>query len=354
MISDDTSTTTTGRARGDPKPSHKKTDKEKAGETAPRKGKHKSGDTKSNKRKPPSGAAKASALYALPVVLVPIALLSVHPLTEGIPRLPPQQHQELTEDIGQHGVKHPLLIDRENRILDGRHRYEAALKNGHTHVPCRVVDCTEEEARDIIYREAILRRHLSDDTRAMLAADWRKGASQQAKTERARKGGQAGGRNRTKSPDSSQNASSHKQSATSTRAQAAEMMNVSERKVRQAIELREKAPDLAEKVKDGELTLAEAKKQLAARQAAAVAAPTGDGEGGKEMDKVAAPAKPKRQSHLMLDLAASDEKLARTLLNVLGKERAARLVARLQQWLGDTATPEEEEVKSAPEEKEAV
>jgi len=106
------------------------------------------------------------------------------------------------------------------------------------------------------------RRNLTDDQRAMNAAALAEDEAKLAMRERAKKGGEAGGRGRPKAQDdSSATDVSAKQSQSKGRTprsteKAAKRSRVSERKVRQAQAIRKKAPKLAEQVLAGDLTLA--------------------------------------------------------------------------------------------------
>jgi hypothetical protein len=56
--------------------------------------------------------------------------LTVHPDVEDVPVCTKTQRRVLTESIAEKGVLEPLVIDEQDRILDGRHRYSIALELG--------------------------------------------------------------------------------------------------------------------------------------------------------------------------------------------------------------------------------
>jgi ParB-like chromosome segregation protein Spo0J len=53
--------------------------------------------------------------------------LAVHPVADLFPMLATDELSELAEDIKQRGLLHPIVLDMEGRILDGRNRHAACL-----------------------------------------------------------------------------------------------------------------------------------------------------------------------------------------------------------------------------------
>jgi hypothetical protein len=215
--------------------------------------------------------------------------LQPHPTTDDVPAMRPEEWTPFLADVCARGVQEPLTVQKGDRVLDGRHRLRAARESGHETVPARVVDLAEDEQVAWVYRTALLRRHLSDDQRAVLAARWSHAQGKAVKRERAAKAGRAGGRGRTKTSHSSEDTPSSKLSPSGsgsdektggsrTRQQAAVQHRVPERKVRDALKLEREAPELADKVLSGQTTLAQARRTTAAKRkpvAQAAACPTG-------------------------------------------------------------------------------
>jgi ParB-like chromosome segregation protein Spo0J len=192
----------------------------------------------------------------------PVSQLKIHQRAKKVPRMRNREWQEFLEDIRTHGVKEPIVVQVGGVVLDGRHRLEAAVQCGLETVPVVVVDLSAEEQIVWIVRSALLRRHLTDDQRAMLASEHKEALVKESKRTRAAEGGRAGGRGRPAAADSSGAGVARKQSGGSTkresaRQQAAKGFSVTEHGVRQADKLRGKE-DLAEQVIDGTLTLKEA------------------------------------------------------------------------------------------------
>jgi ParB-like chromosome segregation protein Spo0J len=103
--------------------------------------------------------------------------LAVHPLADRFPKMPEKDFEDLKESIRKYGLFESIVVNKDGQILDGRHRYRAITDLGKN--PCRYIanfeeirsndDLTEEQ---FIYDSNIHRRHLTDDQRVMLAAEF--------------------------------------------------------------------------------------------------------------------------------------------------------------------------------------
>jgi hypothetical protein len=236
------------------------------------------------------------------VVQVPVAGLLHHPLTAGVPRMRPEERAELVADIRERGVQEPIRVLRGDLVLDGLERLDAARQRGDVTIPAIVVDLDEDEQQHFVYAAAVQRRHLSDDQRAALEARFKAARLPQERSERARKAGKIGGRGRPrKATDSPAHASSPELSPTdrtetspagptpaATHAapspgddpgpestttpmgpgrweeEAARRLRIPIRKLKRARELDLEAPELAERVLQGDLTLQAATRQRSA------------------------------------------------------------------------------------------
>ena len=160
-----------------------------------------------------------------------IAELTLHPACEQVPRMPDDDWTRFVADVKQRGVQEPIVVHRGGIVLDGRHRLQAAQARGDQTIPCRVVDLSAHAQLEYIFTSAVMRRHLTDDQRSVLAARFREQLSRIARTERARKGGKAGGVGRAK-PASFSDTTSKQLPKQDTRREAAQQFRVPERKLR--------------------------------------------------------------------------------------------------------------------------
>jgi ParB-like chromosome segregation protein Spo0J len=107
-----------------------------------------------------------------------IPKLEPHPLAELFPRMSDEELEALAEDIAEHGMREPIVLDSQDRILDGRNRYRGWLLRAADHrdrTPLRTRpfgsepgDGTDELA--FVISANLHRRHLSESQRAMVAA----------------------------------------------------------------------------------------------------------------------------------------------------------------------------------------
>jgi ParB-like chromosome segregation protein Spo0J len=215
---------------------------------------------------------------------LPVGWLRPHEAAAEVPFMRAEEWSAFAADVRERKVQEPLVVQVGGAVLDGRCRLKAAQESGQQTVPARVVDLTPQEQALHVYRAAALRRHLTDDQRAILAARYRELLSEATRKARARKAGRAGGRGRRKA-DSSRDAAPQELSregaaqaaGASTRQQAAALHNVSERKVRTATEVERAAPELADEVLAGGMTLREAKRQQRGAARGEAEGPTPDG-----------------------------------------------------------------------------
>jgi ParB-like chromosome segregation protein Spo0J len=103
--------------------------------------------------------------------------LTVHSLAARFPEMPDKDFEDLKESIRKYGLFESIVVNKNGQILDGSHRHRAITELGKN--PRRYItsfeeirssgDLTEEQ---FIYDSNIHRRHLTDDQRAMLAAEF--------------------------------------------------------------------------------------------------------------------------------------------------------------------------------------
>lgn len=151
--------------------------------------------------------------------------ISVHPAADIFPMLDEADARSLAESIAAEGLLHPLTVDAAGVLLDGRNRLKACQSLGIE--PSFVV--YEGDPVRFIIASNLERRHLTTSQRAMVA-------------------------------EALANLAEGRPSVTAqkcavSQTEAASLLGVSRRSVQQAAEVKREAPDLAEKVAAGEMTL---------------------------------------------------------------------------------------------------
>ena len=155
-----------------------------------------------------------------------------HPAADLFPLLPEDQLRELARDIERNGLRHPICL-WNGMIVDGRTRARAIAKTNRVPEYQEMDFKNDAECVRYIISTNIHRRHLTESQRAMIASELAK----------LGRGG-----------DHTSNA----QIKALTQDEAAEQMQVSRSSVQAARKVQEQAPDLAAKVKSGELKVSKA------------------------------------------------------------------------------------------------
>ena len=96
------------------------------------------------------------------------APLKPHPAANLFPMLSDRELDELGEDIRINGQAEEIVLHR-GMILDGRNRYKAASARG-LGLNARVFEGTDEQAVRWVVSKNLIRRHLDESQRAMIAA----------------------------------------------------------------------------------------------------------------------------------------------------------------------------------------
>ncbi|MHB8877489.1 MAG: MT-A70 family methyltransferase [Myxococcaceae bacterium] len=158
----------------------------------------------------------------------------------------PTEYGALLADVRVRGIVTPLEVVSDV-VLDGRHRLRAARELHLAHVPVVEVALGGEEQSTYLLKAAVLRRHLTDDQRALIAARFLK------LNPRPR-----GGDRRSYSARRINQVNGGLIDPTPGRTQAAITLNVTPARVRKATALLSNAPELAKQVHAGTLKLANA------------------------------------------------------------------------------------------------
>ena len=107
------------------------------------------------------------------------AKLEVHPVAELFPLIEGAEFQELVEDIGANGLRTPILLDGDGRVLDGRNRLRACRAAG---VEPRFETWDGRGSPlEVVVSLNLRRRHLNESQRAMLAAQIKERLEEEAR-----------------------------------------------------------------------------------------------------------------------------------------------------------------------------
>lgn len=176
------------------------------------------------------------------------------------------ERDQLEANLRRDGCRDPLVVWADAALLvDGHNRFDICSRHA---IPFEITSIAFEDrtaARVWVRWNQLGRRNLTDDQRAMQVAGLVDDLAAQSKKARAQAGRRAGGdatpeqqveRNRSRDT-----ASRKRSDKTSVRTTTSKRARVSERKVKQAAALKKRAPELAEQVTAGAVTLAEAVRQ---------------------------------------------------------------------------------------------
>jgi hypothetical protein len=188
----------------------------------------------------------------------------VHPAADKFPMITGSEFTALAEDIAEHGLREPVWLwrDREDGVeylLDGRNRIAACAESG-THVATRYYDGPDPIS--FVVSLNVTRRHLNEGQKAFIALELVPLYEEQS--EKSRRAAISVARTTEKTvadrPPS--------QPQPKSRDKAAAVVGTSGRSVARAKRIKEKAPDLQQKVESGELAIDRADRIIRDREAA--------------------------------------------------------------------------------------
>lgn len=185
--------------------------------------------------------------------------LQPHPYAAIFPMMSDDDLMALADDIRENGQRLAIVVNADDLIVDGRNRAVACRMAGVDPV-IEALDLNDREVLAYVISANIKRRHLDESQRADLAA----------KLANVSHGG-----DRRSATRGSDQAATLPLETPVTQAEAAEMLDVSERSVRSAAKVQKSGtPELQAAVSDGSLPVSKAEKISrlpAAEQPAAVA-----------------------------------------------------------------------------------
>lgn len=178
--------------------------------------------------------------------------MEFNPLCTIFPEMGGDELSSLANDIAEHGLKDPIELDGQGRIVDGRNRYLACMQAG---VEPTLVRCTvpDEQLSQYVISKNILRRHLTYDQRVGMAMRLQPVLSKQAKERQ--------GTRTDLDPKSDQ---CYGRSAE----QAASQCDVGKTQVNEMIAAEKNDPEIADKLLSGDATVKDVRKQERKRKQA--------------------------------------------------------------------------------------
>lgn len=186
-----------------------------------------------------------------------IAGFEIHPAASAFPLMPEAELEQLAKDIATRGQDLPIVL-HQGQVLDGRNRLLACERAG---VPPKTVEWDGRGGSPTAFAVGanIHRRHLTESQRAMLAAEFEPLFAEEARQRQVA--------NLRKGAETPVTAPGREREAKGTAAaQAASAVGSAERSVQRAKAVAKQAPKLAEQVKQGEVTLKQAEKQIRTRE----------------------------------------------------------------------------------------
>lgn len=184
----------------------------------------------------------------------------VHPFADRFPLIEGEEFEDLVSDIKRNGQREPVVLNHDGSVLiDGRNRYRACMAAGQEPKLRRLgPEYTEAMTLDFIISVNVERRHLDAGQRSFLALDYEAAYAEAAK--RGRPIGDNGTTVSNKTPADLRELTSQPIAPQSRRdressARAAKATGASGRGVQQAKAVQRDAPDLAEKVRTGQIAL---------------------------------------------------------------------------------------------------
>lgn len=192
--------------------------------------------------------------------------LKVHPAAALFPMLGDEEMKALADDIGKNGLHDPIK-KWKGWLIDGRNRSKACELSGTKPIYQEMEFENEVELIDYIVSTNVHRRNLNAGQLALLGealAPMLADAAARRQAEAGKESGKEGGRGNKKPSPLKKGKGLRKGEVNR---QIAKKLNVGHDTVAKAKKLAKEAPDLAEKVKKGEMTLGAAYKKMTGKDA---------------------------------------------------------------------------------------
>jgi len=212
---------------------------------------------------------------------------NIFPLMEG------DQYEQFKSDIAANGLLEAIWLHPDGSIIDGRNRHRACLELG---IEPRFRTWSDTGSLvSFVVSLNLMRRHMNEGQKAMAADTARPFYDEEARARQAQNAlnNQPQSLNPEKIPDSEKG---------DARDKAAKDFGTNGKYVDYARKLRQKAPDLAKKVEDGEISMNFAMRQLGKREAEERQKKRA-AQGTKQIDSPDDPPCPKPKPRLMVGRA---------------------------------------------------
>ena len=182
-----------------------------------------------------------------------------HPAADIFPLMQEQEFSAFVADIRTNGLRHPIFLHADGRILDGRNRYRACLKTG---IEPRFETAPETDSLvRLLLSLNLHRRHLTSDQRACCAVELLPWLEKEAKERQRAQGhrGKEGGRGKNKTlPQKIGSSRKHERESAQ---QAAELLNTNRQYVSDVKKLAAEDPQAFQRVKSGDASLMHVKRR---------------------------------------------------------------------------------------------
>lgn len=199
--------------------------------------------------------------------------MEIHEYAKIFPPMSEEEFNELVEDIRQNGQLEPIIV-YEDKILDGRNRYNACMKLG---IKPKMVDYNGENLTPLnfVISKNIKRRHLTASQKAILALEIKPLLAEEAKKRQLSNLKQfqedtvvqkIAQRERNEETNDTVRQKVVKREKGRTIEQVGEIVGVNKEYIRKAEKVKKEAPELVEKIMAGEMNLSEASKEIKKKQ----------------------------------------------------------------------------------------
>lgn len=176
--------------------------------------------------------------------------MNFHPASNLFPLLDGEDFEKFKKDIQKNGCLEPVII-LDDMILDGRNRWRVCEELG---IQPTIKEICTDTPVEFVLSMNLHRRHLTESQKAQIGAEALPEFEIEAKKRQVESPSGKGKRlDVAKLPEPIKGRASEK---------VADLVGVSPRYIQEAKKIKEERPDLAEKIKAGEMSIPEAKREM--------------------------------------------------------------------------------------------